>query len=643
MRPLRWFGLGAALLASSALTQDNIPIRDLGVKQAGEQHPLTLAARNLNCETPQDFEFLLDNMPWLTADGPLIVRNLGPGQSRSIKATLDFKYTPPGVHYGRVTSRCITCGWYVFAGCSENAQDVVLKVTVNDPSVAGQQNFPDNNPYAGMTPRQPVAVRLAQPVSDENIRVLKSGDRKDLNKARGGLKQAEARGQAAQNAVSAAQKKKSDCERKLAQLKAEAAAAQRKADIAEQDAKNAAGAAKAAEKALDDFEKDEKAALKKIDATGRAVIVAKKYLDQVTEADGPDSGRVKRAQEQLDRFQQEHFDALREHSAVVKSKEAREAAAAKTKADAAAAEAAAKAAKAAAKAAQDKVKAQAKICKKDADDLVAAQKALTGARAAAADAVKAANKAEAKAAGQAYERLKDRIKKQKEKCQDMEKRAKEEIAKWKEAIEAGQQLKMLDDDGGRAASALKEINDKIWDAARDQAQDSTIATTDSQGNLGFTNDDSAALASADTAEDMLDRVTTLMGWAVDGLSSVVGGKGVPDFGQSQMLGGMKALGLGMQNIVNAIRNPNTYAAQRDKWAAILNKDESYPEQEMKSKGIGKNKAEREEIYKKIEQLYNNRNLIENITRRNANEAAKCYAEIKKMEARLAELKTQGGK
>ncbi|WP_298471257.1 hypothetical protein [uncultured Erythrobacter sp.] len=335
MGAVRTLGLAAAFIGSAAMTQDVIAVRDLGTRQAGEQYELTLTAQNLNCEKPQDFEFQLDNMPWLSADGPLIVRGLGPGQSKSIQATLDFQYTEPGIHYGRVTSRCITCGWYVFAACNEQAQDVVLKITVEDPSAPGPQSFADINPYAGMAPRQPVAVRLAQPVSDDNVRVLKSGDKKELEKARAGLRQAEARGQAAQNALANAQRAKSDCERKLARLKAEAAAAQSAADSAKQESRSAADAAKAAEKSLKDFEKDNRKALKSVDDTARAVVVAVRYRDAVEKEDGTGTGRYQRAQEQVDRFQEEHFAALREHTAISTSRDQRKAAADKAKQDAA--------------------------------------------------------------------------------------------------------------------------------------------------------------------------------------------------------------------------------------------------------------------------------------------------------------------
>jgi len=640
MGAVRWAGLAAVLFGSAAMTQDVIPVRDLGEKRVGEQYDLVLTAQNLNCPQPQDFEFQLDNMPWLNADGPLVVRGLGPGQSKSINAKLDFEYTPAGIHYGRVTSRCITCGWYVFAACNEQAQDVVLKITVNDPSVVGPQSYSDNNPYLGMVPRQPVSVKLTSPVSDANVRVLKSGDREELKKARAGLKQAEARGQAAQTALANAQRAKSGCERKLARLKAEAAAAQRAADIARQDSKNAGGAAKAAERSFKDFEKDNRRALKKIDDTMRAVQVAVRYKNSVEQEDGTGTGRYQRAQEQVDRFQEEHFQALREHSAVSKSRDQRKAAADKAKQDAADAKAKAKATAEAAKAAHEKVKQQIKICGGQADAVIKAQGDLDDARSSAADTVRTANRAETKAAGQALDRLKDRIKRQRQKCKRSEKEAKAEMAKWAEAIEAGQKLRMLNDDGGRAASQLTAINDKIWDTAQDLAQDHTVATVDSQGNLGVANDETADLPSADTGEDVLDRVTTLMGWAVDGMSSLAGGKGVPDFGQSQMLNGMKALGMGMQNMVHAIRNPNTYAAQRNRLAASLQGKENYLEAEMREKGIGKNRQDRAEILKKIDKLFNDSNWEEKLIARFAKDAARCAAATRALEQQRADLQKQ---
>lgn len=640
MKGARFAGLAALLMSSAAMTQDVIPVQDLGTKRVGESQNFSLTAQNLNCPTPQDFEFQLDNMPWLTADGPLIVRSLGPGQSKSIPARLDFTYTPPGTYYGRVTARCITCGWYVFSSCNENGQDVVLKITVEDPANPSAQTSPGSNPYAGMTPRPQIRVALTPPISDANVKELKNDDRKELNKARAGLRQAEARGQAAQTALADAQRAKSDCERKLAQLKAEAAAAQKAADLAKTQKESAERAAKAADRELDGYRKDVREALKEVDSTMRAVQVAVRYRNSVEEEDGTSTGRYQRAQEQVDRFQAEHFAALRAHTAVSKSQSERRDKASQAEAAAEAAKKKAKETAEAARTAHQKVKDQIKICGGQADEVVNAQDNLDKARSSAADAVHNANKAEAKAAKQALERLEDRIKQHKQKCERAEENAKADMAKWAQAIEAGQKLKMLDEDGGRAASALKAINDKIWGEARKLAEDK-IPTPDSLGSTGFTrftDADKAALTRADSAEDMLGKVTGLMGWAVDGLSGTVGGVGVPDFGQAQMLGGMKALGLGLQNIVNAIRNPNTYAAQRNRQAAKLLGKDNYLVQQMKSKGIGKNTKEREEILNRIDQLHNNRNLIAERTQRYATQAARCAAELRKLEAQRDALR-----
>jgi len=641
MRRAKLGGLVAVLFAGTAMPQTAIPLHDLGVKRADEQHELTLLAQNVNCETPQDFEFELDNMPWLSADGPLIVRGLGPGQSQSIKATLDFRFTPQGVHYGRVTSRCITCGWYVFASCNEHGNDVVLKVTVNDPAVATTATINDINPYAGMTPRQQIDVTLVRPVSDENRRVLKSGDRKELDAARAGLRAVEARGQTAQERLSAAQRKKSDCERILARLKAEADAAKRAAESAKQQSKDAAKASKAARQSLESFERDNRKALKKVDDTARAVLVAARYRNEVEAQDGTGSGRYQRAQEQVDRFNDEHFAALREHTAVAQSRDQRKAAAEQAEKDAETAKALARSNKTAAETAERRAKDQEKICKGETEAVATAQQELDAARKAAKEAVREANRAETKAAGQAAERLEDRIKRQRQKCERMERQAKAEIAKWQEAIAAGQRLKILDADGGRAASALQAINDKIWATAQDLAQDQTLVTVDDSGRRGLSNDETADLASADTAEDVLERVTTLMGWAVEELGGrLAGGRGVPDVGQGQILNGMKALGMGVQNLVNTVRNPNTNFAQRNEMLAELKGEESYLQREMREQGIGKNLKQRKEILGRIDKLFNDRNHIADLVEKQARDAAKCAAELRDMEGRLAELRSQ---
>ena len=153
-----------------------------------------------------------------------------------------------------------------------------------------------------------------------------------------------------------------------------------------------------------------------------------------------------------------------------------------------------------------------------ADAVTDAQKALDDARSAANDAVTEANKAEAAATKDALEKIDEEIEKCKKDCKKAEEDAKKEIAKWKEAIEAGQELKMLDDDGGAAASKMKEVNDKIWDAARDLANEK-------------------ALTPPTTAEGILGQVNQVMGMAVDAASSALGGiSGVVRFCPERIVG-----------------------------------------------------------------------------------------------------------
>ena len=116
------------------------------------------------------------------------------------------------------------------------------------------------------------------------------------------------------------------------------------------------------------------------------VAAAREMSDAVEKEDGTGTGRYQRAQEQVDRFQQEHFDALREHTAVSQSRDQRKAAADKAKQDAADAKAKAQSTAAAAKVAHQKVKDQIKICGGQADAVTTAQDDLDKARSSAADA-----------------------------------------------------------------------------------------------------------------------------------------------------------------------------------------------------------------------------------------------------------------
>jgi|GEM_PF-4221518 len=626
--------LFSALSTGTAWAQNNddIPVHDLGPREKGQPYTLKLTAVNVNCDNPQDFEFEIDNMPWLNTNGPAIVSGLGPGESKTIPAQMDFQYTPAGTHYGRVTSRCITCGWFIFATCVDQGQDIVMKVTVVDPNLENQPNQNTRNPYEGLQPEIRITVNTVDPLSDDNVKHLTRGEREELERARATVEKAEKDGQIAQEKLRNAQKKKSDCERELAKLKAEADAAQDAADAAKDDQKTKDKAAKKAQKLLDDFAKDEAKALKKVEDTKNAVLVAADYRGQVEAKDGTGSGRFERAQEQVDRFNEEHFDALRAHTAVVKSHAARKAAAEATVAAAKAAKEAAEKAATAAKNAKAAYEAKLKICKGLSDDVVDAQDAVSDAKDDAEDAVKKGNDAETKAAGQAADNLEDKIKKKEKHCKDLQKKQREEIKKVKEAKEAGAKLKMLDDSGGSAGSKkMREVNDKIWDEARDMLQDNTVLTVNDKGERGIGNDDSQDLVSSDTAEDLANRVIAGLGWVGQGAADVIGkGSNIPGGVQAPIISGLKVLGLAVQSQVNALRNPNSMAAQR----SVMLQDTPYMHGELKRHGY-KNPAE---VYDLITKLHNNRNYEADMISRHVREAAKCVEELKKLKAQLAAAK-----
>lgn len=403
--------------------QSVIPVSDLGTREQGQTYPLKLTAQNIDCETAQNFEFEIDSTPWLVTPGGTSVPGLGPGQKKSIPAQLDFTYIPPGIYYSHITARCTSCGWFIFAACVENGQDVILKVKVADPAdPTNGANIPEPpNPYAGFQPYQPSLIVLNPPITADDFALLTDKQKRKLREARAAVKAAEAQGVNARGELKKARKIKSDCERELARLKAAMDAANRAAATAKQDAANAQGAADAVAKALADFEKDKAKALKEIDDTMRATLVASKYRGIVASEDGTGSQRYKNAQDQVDRFNEKHFDALRKHTAISKSHAARKQAAAEAKRLAAAAKAKAAQAQAKANAATAAYNAKARECAGLSALKKSAEVKLAAAKAAAEKAVKDANKAERKAEDQAVAAIPDeidRLKKQKKDCEN---------------------------------------------------------------------------------------------------------------------------------------------------------------------------------------------------------------------------------
>ena len=632
LRIFQYILLSFVLLQSSftVLAQtpnDTLPVSDLGTRQHGQTYPLKLTAVNVNCDTAQDFEFEIDNTSWLNTPSGASVLGLGPGQSKSIPAQLDFTYIPPGVYYGHVTASCTSCGWFLFAQCVGNTQDVVLKVRVVDPAdTSNGSKLPEPpNPYADLRPEAPPSIHLDPRLTYENVRVLSRSDQDKLRRARNRVQRAKAMGERAHDALRNARKLKSDCERELAKLRAAIANAQRKVAIAVQDVKNAEAVARQATEKLRNFASDVRKAKKTMDRTDHEARVMIKYIGEFCQG-GSQSKKCQSFLSQVKDYQKKAAAAKAEYNKIKKSQAARKAAAEKAKSDVMAAKEKSDQAKQAVKAAQDLYNTKARECGRLGEALKVAQDNQDKAREEAEQAIEDANKAEARAADQAEKGLEDEIKKKKADCAKLKKALADEVARLQRAMKVGQKLKVFDEDGGRRANMLKQINDKIWQSARDKAVGDIGVKLDQDGNI-----------SLGSPEDITNAVTNAMGMLADGLGEMMGAGGAPDVGQNEMLGGLEALAYAVQSQVNAIRNPNTYAAQRNELLHDGKNEETFQTQRMKDMGIGKTTAERKKIQETINKIYRNPDMISEFIKRSGKNAARCLAEIRRLEQRRAAL------
>jgi len=437
-------------ISTANAQQSQIPVSDLGTREQGRVYPLKLTAVNVDCDSAQNFEFEIDSTPWLLTPGGTSVHGLGPGQSKSIQAQLDFTYIPPGIYYSHLTARCTSCGWYIFSACIEHGQDIVLKVKVADPAdPTNGTNIPEPaNPYADLQPYVPSNIALDPPIGTADENLLTAGQRNRLFVVRNAVKAAQTRGEKARDDVRAARLKKSDCERELARLKAAMEAAKRKAAIAAQDAANAQGAADAAAKELADYEKDMANAQKAIDRADAQARVAIKYYKIVLGQDGGSGGqRAQNARAQSDKFQKEWDEAKAAYRKIANSYAARKQAADQAKRQAEAAKANARQAQADANAATNRYNAKARECKGATAALTDAQKKLDDAKKAAAHAVgvanyeeseakKKADKARKEAIAQGVRDLEKELKKKEKECKRIEKEWKEKMRQMTNALNA---------------------------------------------------------------------------------------------------------------------------------------------------------------------------------------------------------------
>lgn len=404
-------------LTGLALAQDDPPAEpaavqfaDLGVIEVGEIRSLNLEAINRNCDQPQDFRFDVSGVPWLHIAGSDTVSQLGPGQSGAIEAIADPYGFEPGLYTGSIYVDCETCGWFVFAQCMIDRQQIDLQIEIianqdmaqgpagppGDPGAQGPAGPPANPPAPGNGGLNLPAIPANHaPVASEVARHLNGQQRRDLNGARAAAQRAANTYADAVRRAEAARRARNDCEDELARLRAAHAAAQA-------SAQTAAANLTAAQARLAAYESDMEAASRAMDRTFRQLQAAAAYRSIVFREDGDGSERYREAQEQVDRFNDAAEEAQREFSRVRASLEARQQAVT-------AAQAAVTAANTAAQTALQALQAKERECLGLATADTNAQNAVTAAATAANAANTAAQNAANAAPGQAANNLRDSI------------------------------------------------------------------------------------------------------------------------------------------------------------------------------------------------------------------------------------------
>lgn len=110
-----------------------LPVTDIGERDAGQIYDLTLVGQNFDCKKPQDFRFDVSSINWLSIPGDNVVRDLAPGQQGSLPAEADFTGMQPGDYEGQLNITCETCQFLIFKNCSVDKQSVLLKVHLVEP------------------------------------------------------------------------------------------------------------------------------------------------------------------------------------------------------------------------------------------------------------------------------------------------------------------------------------------------------------------------------------------------------------------------------------------------------------------------------------------------------------------------------
>lgn len=178
MGRIGWSALALVLLLAAPAPAQESATYNVGVRETGAVHPLTLTARNENCFQRLDFRFEFAPSPWLRPAQDSVVRGVPAGESRPLPALIDLTQTPPGRHVAEVSVTCENCEFLMFRTCQFNRQHITIVVDAVAPATAPITSAPAPETTAQRAPTAsapnhrpstPADVEQPAPVNQELI------------------------------------------------------------------------------------------------------------------------------------------------------------------------------------------------------------------------------------------------------------------------------------------------------------------------------------------------------------------------------------------------------------------------------------------------------------------------------------------
>lgn len=156
---LRWsLAIIAFVALSSGAAWAQSASYNIGAREIGQAHNLSLTARNDNCPQRLDFRFTFAPSPWLRPQGDTVVRGVPTGQSRPLPVIVDLTQMPAGHHTAEVDVSCENCSVMFIRTCDFNRQHLTISVDATEPARA-----PGTTALTPAPAARPATVRPATP------------------------------------------------------------------------------------------------------------------------------------------------------------------------------------------------------------------------------------------------------------------------------------------------------------------------------------------------------------------------------------------------------------------------------------------------------------------------------------------------